>query len=113
MPILSPAQSGLHSDHQGNNNMSTAAAAKHSSHAAPPLLRRAAVLGAGAMGSRIAAHLANAGVPVLLLDIVPPDSSDTKSRSRIATAAIAALLKARPASFYDPSAAALITPGNF
>ena len=36
-----------------------------------PLLRRAAVLGAGTMGSRIAAHLANAGLPVVLLDIVP------------------------------------------
>ena len=38
----------------------------------PLLVRRAAVLGAGTMGSRIAAHLANAGIPVLLLDMVPP-----------------------------------------
>ncbi len=37
----------------------------------PLLVRRAAVLGAGTMGSRIAAHLANAGIPVLLLDMVP------------------------------------------
>ena len=35
-------------------------------------IRKAAVLGAGVMGSGIAAHLANAGIPVLLLDIVPP-----------------------------------------
>ncbi len=39
-----------------------------------PLLRRAAVLGAGTMGSRIAAHLANMGLPVVLLDIVPADA---------------------------------------
>jgi 3-hydroxyacyl-CoA dehydrogenase len=94
-------------------SMSTAIADKSASPIAAPLLRRAAVLGAGSMGSRIAAHLANAGVPVLLLDILPPDSSDPKSRSRIASGAIAALLKARPASFYDPAAAELITPGNF
>ena len=71
-----------------------------------PLLRRAAVLGAGAMGSRIAAHLANAGVPVLLLDLPQPEGS-------LAAKAIAALLKATPASFYDPASAALITPGDF
>ncbi len=93
--------------------MSTALAEKSASPTAFPLLRRAAVLGAGSMGSRIAAHLANAGVPVILLDIVPPDSSDPTSRSRIASSAIAALLKAKPASFYDPAAAALIKPGNF
>jgi 3-hydroxyacyl-CoA dehydrogenase len=93
--------------------MSTVVAAKIPSQSAPPLLLRAAVLGAGAMGSRIAAHLANAGVPVLLLDIVPPDSSDVKSRSSIARNAIAALLKAKPAAFYDAASARLITPGNF
>ena len=65
------------------------------------------------MGSRIAAHLTNAGVPVLLLDIVPPGNSDTKARSSIATGAIAALLKAKPAAFYDAASARLITPGNF
>jgi 3-hydroxyacyl-CoA dehydrogenase len=63
------------------------------------------------MGSRIAAHLANAGVPVLLLDIVPP--GDAALRSSIAVSAIAALLKAKPAAFYDAAGAALITPGNF
>ncbi len=63
------------------------------------------------MGSRIAAHLANAGVPVLLLDIVPPGNA--ASRSSIAVSAIAALLKAKPAAFYDAASAALITPGNF
>ena len=47
------------------------------SHAGQPLIRRAAVLGAGTMGSRIAAHLANAGIPVVLLDIVPQASRRT------------------------------------
>ncbi len=76
------------------------------------LVRRCAVLGAGTMGSRIAAHLTNAGVPVLLLDIVP-EGADGQGRSRIAAQAIQALLKARPAAFYDPANAALIVPGNF
>ena len=65
------------------------------------------------MGSRIAAHLANAGVPVLLLDIVPPGNADAKARSGIANGAITALLKAKPAAFYDAASARLITPGNF
>jgi 3-hydroxyacyl-CoA dehydrogenase len=73
-----------------------------------PLLRRAAVLGAGAMGSRIAAHLANAGVPVLLLDL-----AQLQGEPSLAAKAIAALLKAKPAAFYDPASAALITPGDF
>jgi 3-hydroxyacyl-CoA dehydrogenase len=78
--------------------------------AAPLLIRRAAVLGAGTMGSRIAAHLANAGIPVLLLDMVPAGEGD---RNRLAKAALDALAKAKPAAFYEPSLAALITPGNF
>jgi len=73
-----------------------------------PLMRRAAVLGAGAMGSRIAAHLANAGMPVLLLDLVQPEPGTS-----LAAKAIAALLKSRPAAFYDPASEALITPGDF
>jgi len=73
------------------------------------LVRRAAVLGAGTMGSRIAAHLANAGIPVLLLDLPPKD----RTAKPLASAALDALAKSKPAAFYDPSAAALITPGNF
>ncbi|HEY1904254.1 MAG TPA: 3-hydroxyacyl-CoA dehydrogenase NAD-binding domain-containing protein [Terracidiphilus sp.] len=76
----------------------------------PFLVRRAAVLGAGTMGSRIAAHLANAGVPVLLLDLVPAGDG---ARNRLAQAALEALGKAKPAAFYDPSLTALVTPGNF
>jgi 3-hydroxyacyl-CoA dehydrogenase len=81
-----------------------------SAAAQPMLVRRAAVLGAGTMGSRIAAHLANAGIPVLLLDMVPPGES---VRDKLALGAIAALGKSKPAAFYEPSLAVLITPGNF
>jgi 3-hydroxyacyl-CoA dehydrogenase len=79
------------------------------------LVRKAAVLGAGTMGSRIAAQLANCGIPVLLLDIVPPTAKEgeTKGRNAIAQGAIDGLLKAKPAAFYEPSMAALITVGNF
>jgi 3-hydroxyacyl-CoA dehydrogenase len=77
------------------------------------LIRRAAVLGAGTMGSRIAAHLANAGLPVVLLDIVPPDArADAKSRNRLAAQSIEMLLKSKPAAFYENAAARYITPGN-
>ena len=76
------------------------------------LIRRAAVLGAGTMGSRIAAHLANAGIPTLLLDLVPSGEGDS-DKSRLAKAALAALAKAKPAALYEASLAALITPGNF
>jgi 3-hydroxyacyl-CoA dehydrogenase len=62
------------------------------------------------MGSRIAAHLANAGIPTLLLDLVPAGEGD---RSRLAKAALTALAKAKPAALYEASLAALITPGNF
>jgi 3-hydroxyacyl-CoA dehydrogenase len=79
--------------------------------AAPLLVRRAAVLGAGTMGSRIAAHLANASIQVLLLDMVPPDSP--VPRNRLALAALEALGKAKPPAFYEPGLASLITPGNF
>jgi len=76
----------------------------------PLLVRRAAVLGAGTMGSRIAAHLANAGIPVLLLDMIPIGEG---ARSRLALSAIEALVKAKPAAFYEPSLAVLVTGGNF
>jgi 3-hydroxyacyl-CoA dehydrogenase len=75
-----------------------------------------AVLGAGTMGSRIAAHIANAGAPVVLLDMVPPGvgaDAGTAARSKFALGAIDALKKARPAAFFAPEAARLITPGNF
>ena len=77
----------------------------------PFLVRRAAVLGAGTMGSRIAAHLANAGIPSFLLDLVPEGAG--AQRNTLAMKALDALGKARPAAFYEPGLAALITPGNF
>jgi 3-hydroxyacyl-CoA dehydrogenase len=81
-----------------------------SAAAQPFLVRRAAVLGAGTMGSRIAAHLANAGIPTLLLDLVPAGEG---ARNRLALAALDALSKSKPAAFFEPSLAALIKPGNF
>src|ERR1017187_5925509 len=77
--------------------------------AEPLLVRRAAVLGAGTMGSRIAAHLANAGIPTLLLDL-PPKSEGERT---LASAALDALAKSKPAAYYDQTNAALITPGTF
>ena len=67
------------------------------------------------MGSRIAAHVANAGLPVVLLDIVPPNApADNKAaRNSIAMAAIEGLKKARPAAFFDAANARLIQTGNF
>ena len=72
-------------------------------------VKRAAVLGAGTMGAQIAAHLANAGIPTLLLDIVPADDD----RNRIARAGLEAANKAKPAAFFTPDLASLITIGNF
>ena len=72
-------------------------------------IERAAVIGAGVMGSGIAAHVANAGVPVLLLDIVPPQANN---RNALAEAAVERMLKAEPAPFMSKAAARLVTAGN-
>lgn len=72
-------------------------------------IARAAVIGAGVMGSGIAAHLANAGIPVLLLDV---PSGNGKGRNALAEGAIARMLKADPAPFMHPRAAKLVTSGN-
>jgi 3-hydroxyacyl-CoA dehydrogenase len=79
-------------------------------------IRRVAVLGAGTMGSRIAAHIANAGVPVVLLDMVPPGTAadaGPAARNKLALAALDGLKKAKPAAFYTLDSARLIRPGNF
>jgi len=87
-------------------------------------IHRATVLGAGVMGSRIAAHLANAGIPTLLLDIVPAELNDAERKSgltlesprvrnRMVTAGIEAAGKAKPAAFFVPENAAFIQAGNF
>jgi 3-hydroxyacyl-CoA dehydrogenase len=76
----------------------------------PYQIRNAAVLGAGVMGAAIAAHLANVGIPSLLLDIVPPNAG--KDRNIVARTGLEKTLKARPAAFYSPKAARLVTVGN-
>jgi 3-hydroxyacyl-CoA dehydrogenase len=79
-------------------------------------IRKVAVLGAGTMGSRIAAHLANAGLPVLLLDLVPSGTSADSpraQRSRLALSALDLLKKTKPPALYAPENSRLISPGNF
>ena len=73
-------------------------------------IRRVAVLGAGTMGSRIAAHIANAGFPVLLLDMVPEGA---KERNVLAARSIENLKKSKPPAFVDPAVAHHIAVGNF
>jgi 3-hydroxyacyl-CoA dehydrogenase len=75
-------------------------------------IHKVAILGAGTMGARIAAHFANAGVPSFLLDIVPPDA-DGPARNKIAAAGLEGARKSKPAAFFEPSLARLVTVGNF
>jgi 3-hydroxyacyl-CoA dehydrogenase len=75
-------------------------------------IHKVAILGAGTMGARIAAHFANAGVPSYLLDIFPPDA-DAPARNKIAAAGLDAAKKSKPAAFMDPSLARLVAVGNF
>jgi 3-hydroxyacyl-CoA dehydrogenase len=72
-------------------------------------IRRVAVLGAGTMGARIAAHIANAGHPVLLLDL----PSSEGARNGIAAKALEGLKSSKPAALADPSFASHISIGNF
>src|SRR5271170_4736454 len=75
-------------------------------------IHKVAILGAGAMGARIAAHFANAGVPSYLLDIVPADA-DGPARNKVAAAGLDAAKKSKPAAFMEPSLARFVTVGNF
>jgi len=86
-------------------------------------IRKAAVIGSGIMGSGIAAHLANAGISTLLLDMVPKALSEEEARkgltlqdaavrNRLASGAIQKLKKTNPAPLYDEAFASRITPGN-
>lgn len=72
-------------------------------------IKKAAVIGSGVMGSGIAAHIANAGVPVILLDIVPEGAND---RNKLAAGAIKRMMKQDPAPFMHKKNARLVTPGN-
>src|SRR5229473_2422192 len=77
---------------------------------------KAAVLGAGTMGAPIAAHFANAGLPCILLDIVPPDlkpDASAADRNKIVRAGLDAAKKSRPAAFFTPALAEKISIGNF
>jgi 3-hydroxyacyl-CoA dehydrogenase len=75
-------------------------------------INKVAVLGAGTMGARIAAHFANAGVPSYLLDIVPA-GADAASRNKVAAAGLDAARKSKPAAFMDASLARFVAIGNF
>ncbi|OXS77563.1 3-hydroxyacyl-CoA dehydrogenase/enoyl-CoA hydratase family protein [Domibacillus enclensis] len=72
-------------------------------------IQKAAVIGSGVMGSGIAAHLANIGIPSVLLDIVPENA---ENRNQLSESAIEKLFKQKPAPLSSKKNAALITPGN-
>lgn len=87
-------------------------------------IKKVAVLGSGVMGSRIACHFANAGLEVLLLDIVPQQMSDAvrakglspedpSFRNSIVNSALQAVIKSTPAPLFDPATASRIITGNF
>ena len=89
-----------------------------------PKIRRVAVLGAGVMGAGIAAHMANAGIPCLMLDIVPPSLSEEERkkgvaekspafRNRFALKGLEAIRKSRPALLYSQKDIGRISIGNF
>ena len=86
-------------------------------------IHRAVVIGAGTMGAAIAAHLANAGVPSTLLDVVPkaltPEEQqkgltlqDRDVRNRVVQQGLDRALKSRPASFFTPECAGIVSVGN-
>ena len=79
-------------------------------------IEKAVVLGAGTMGSRIAAHFANAGLPCILLDIVPPNlpaDAPSSERNKIVRAGLEAAKKSKPAAFFTSALAEKIAIGNF
>jgi 3-hydroxyacyl-CoA dehydrogenase len=76
-------------------------------------IHNAVVIGSGTMGAAIAAHLANAGVPSTLLDIVPKDAgTDKAARNKIVNHGLEAAKKSRPASFFSSDQYALVKTGN-
>src|SRR5947207_8419583 len=88
------------------------------------IVKQAAVLGAGTMGAGIAAHLANAGIPTLLLDIAPNELAPEEQargltlespavRNRIVSSLFESAKKLRPAPYMVAENARLITTGNF
>lgn len=109
-------RSGISPDGACKMPASTTAATSAKSSTKHRQINKVAVLGAGTMGSRIAAHITNAGLPVVLLDIVPPGAAadaPKQERNKIVLAALEGLKKSKPAAFYTPDSARLITIGNF
>jgi len=87
-------------------------------------IRKVAVLGSGVMGSAIAAHFANAGIPSLVLDIVPRELTDKEQaagltlenprvRNRVAAGAVAAMKKTKPSPLFSADRLSFIETGNF
>src|SRR6185436_19733859 len=87
------------------------------------MIRNAAIIGAGTMGAQIAAHLANVGIPVLLLDVVPTELTPEEQkrgltlqspevRNRVTRSLFERASKLSPAPFFVPEAANLIKIGN-
>jgi 3-hydroxyacyl-CoA dehydrogenase len=79
-------------------------------------IEKAVVLGAGTMGSRIAAHFANAGLPCILLDIVPPNlpaDAPAGERNKIVRTGLDAAKKSKPAAFFTAALAERIAIANF
>src|SRR5271168_5085509 len=77
-------------------------------------IEKAVVLGAGTMGARIAAHFANAGLPCILLDIVPPGAAAGSSdRNKIVRAGLEGAKKSKPAAFFTSTLAERVAIGNF
>lgn len=79
-------------------------------------IKKVAVLGSGVMGSRIACHFAGVGLQVLLLDIVPGESSestDKGARNKLVNDALQAALKSNPSPIYNKEVAKRISTGNF
>jgi 3-hydroxyacyl-CoA dehydrogenase len=79
-------------------------------------IKKVAILGSGVMGSRIACHFAGIGLPVLLLDMVPPaaaESTQPKERNQLVNGALQAALKSNPSPVFTASVANRITTGNF
>ncbi len=77
-------------------------------------IHSAVVIGAGTMGAAIAAHLANAGLPVTLLDIIPKDATagDQGARNKIVNDGLDRAKKSRPASFFSSEQYPLVKTGN-
>jgi len=79
-------------------------------------IKKVAVLGSGVMGSRIACHFAGIGVPVLLLDMVPAnatESNKSSERNKLVNDALQAAIKSNPSPVYTKSVINSITTGNF